>query len=102
LIDDLQLSLFGDRLDSFVPGAHKSPLFTSLKEKANEFIDAIILHFREVDLFHTGRPIAHVFADLIGCVTFLRGHEAKDQQITRQFFIDMRSSFWKENMGNLI
>ena len=102
MVDDLHLSLFSDRLDFIVPAANKSILFMSLKQKCNEFVNAIIVHLDELHMFETGRPVAHCFSDLIDCISFLRKsarQQRKNMKPASDIFLDSRISFWQRNLG---
>lgn len=102
LIDDLRLSLFADRFDSIVPEAKQSLLYQSLKAKSHELVNAIILHLDEIHMFESGRPIAHIFADLIACISFLRmraGWKGKNKRSASEKFLASRTRFWRRKLG---
>jgi hypothetical protein len=102
LTDDLYFSLFDDRLDSIIPEANKSFLFASLKNRSREFVNVFVLHLDELGMFETGRPIAHVFSDLIACITFLRKRATReiiDKKHDSDIFQMSRIEFWEEKLG---
>ena len=97
LVDDLHSKLFPEFFDDYV---HNSTLFARLYNHASQLLNHIILHLDGQNLFETGRPISHLFADMIACIHFLRnkvgmvdepGNMNKDvHEIT-----DARTAFWK-------
>ena len=102
IVDDLHLCLFSDRLDSSVPEAKKSSLFTTLKWKSDEFVNTIIAHLDELHMFETGRPIAHCFSDIIDCISFLRKtarQQRKNMKPASEVFISSRISFWQKTLS---
>ena len=102
MVADLHLSLFSDRLDFIVPEAERSILFTSLKQKCKEFVNAIIAHLDELRVFETGRPIVHCFSDLIECISFLRKtarQQKKNIKPGSEIFLASRISFWQKKLG---
>ena len=104
LIDDLGFSLFADRLNSIIAEANYSIVYKSLKGKSRELINAIILHLDEIHLFETGRPIDHIFADLIACISFLRqrvGSRGIGKKSPSEKFLASRKCFWERKLGIL-
>jgi hypothetical protein len=102
IVDDLHLSLFSDRLDSTVPAARESTLFMTLEQKSNDFINTIIAHLNGLRMFETGRPIAHCFADLIDCISFLRKtarQQRKNMKPASEAFVSSRISFWQRTLS---
>jgi hypothetical protein len=102
LIDDLRVSLFADRFDSIVPEANRSHLYRSLKANAYQLMDAIILHLDEVGMFESGRPVAHIFADVIACISFLRQiarGKPKSKKFVADKFLASRIRFWGKKLG---
>lgn len=79
-------------------------LFIQLSDCANGFLNHIILHFDNQHLFKTGRPISHIFADIIACVFFLRekaGHRNDKSTVTDQVheIVALREWFWHSKLG---
>lgn len=102
LIDDLRVSLFADRFDSIVPEANMSHLYRSLRENTYQLINAIILHLDEVGMFESGRPVSHIFADVIACISFLRQlarGKRKGKKIVSDKFLVSRTGFWGKKLG---
>ena len=69
LIKDLHSALYKGR---FNDGQSDSSLFVDLQGLANGFLNHIILRLDDWELFETGRPISHIFVDIIACIDFLR------------------------------
>jgi hypothetical protein len=102
LLTALKFALFGDRFDvsSSIP---ESILFNKLDRIANEYMRYIILRLSDENLFKTGRPISHVFVDVIACVKVLKAliksEDPSNEGIERTRFCTDRKEFWKINLG---
>lgn len=69
LIQSLYFALYNGRFEMEGRGSY---LFQLLKRHSDGYMEKIILHLDSRNLFGKGRPISHVFMDLIACITFLR------------------------------
>ena len=75
-----------------------------LRDCANGFLNHIILRFDSQHLFETGRPISHVFADIIACLFLLRekaGVRDDTSTVTDQIheIVALREWFWHSKLG---
>jgi hypothetical protein len=108
LIESLALALsFPERFQKRLPAAERTRLFQLLSKKADEFIDALILRLDEKKVFETGRPISHVFADMIGCITFLKEQARTDGSkisTSKEFaeIEELRRCFWWQTLGTYL
>ena len=99
LYDDLETCLYARR---FVP-EESSPLFMALHKAAKRFIFSMILRMEERNVFNV-RPIAHVFADIIACVSFIRKTVAlgNEDQCSYSEECDniskLREDFWDQKL----
>lgn len=103
LLTDLHLAFYGQRFQVVEYG---SALFTHLCDHANGFLDFILLHFDSHSLFQTGRPIAHIVADIMACIAFLReeaGNKYASSSCTEQVrkIEKRRKDFWYSRLGNI-
>jgi hypothetical protein len=107
LINDLHFALYGTRFQDIEPDS----LFLRLRACANDFLNLVILRLDSQHLFETGRPISHVFVDIIACLFFLRekaGMKDDKSSIIDQVYeiVALREWFWhikfsKKNLTNL-
>jgi hypothetical protein len=107
LLTALTFALFEDRFGA--PSStldfrsSQSKLFNLLNQIANEYMRHIILRLRGENLFKTGRPISHVFLDIIDCVKSIKDLAKKedpgDEGKERAKFCDSRDEFWKPKLG---
>jgi len=92
---DLERTLYGVRFDR---KEELSPLYQSMHVEANRFLVCIILSLQRHEDVFAGRPLSHVFVDLISCVHFFRAIVAVEDPITEaaelQQFLDKRKEFW--------
>jgi hypothetical protein len=98
LIQDLHAALYRQRLQDQEPN---SAVFKCLKDRAEEFLDYILLSFDHENYFETGRPISHTVLDIMACVEYLRekaGME-KDRSCMTSEFPERRVHFWKGKLG---
>lgn len=98
LVQDLHAALYRQRLQD---EEQKSPVFKCLKDRADEFLDYILLSFDHENFFETGRPISHTVLDIIACVSYLRkkAEMENDQSCMSTEFSELRSLFWKGKLG---
>jgi hypothetical protein len=101
LINDLHDALYGRR---FKDVEEFSPLFNCLLDRANAFLNHILLCFDSQQLFETGRPISHIVVDIIACVNYLREKaEMKSDKSIRSDQIHeitaLREWFWHSKLG---
>jgi hypothetical protein len=101
LIDDLHDALYEKR---FRDSEQRSPLFRSLSDVADGFVNHIILELHANAFFESGRPIAHIFADLIACILFLkelagRSDDSSSQADQLQEIQALRERFWRNKFG---
>jgi hypothetical protein len=105
LVEDLTSALcFPERFQRGLPAAERTKLFQHLFKRSEEFVNAIILRLDERELFESGRPIAHVFSDVVGCISFLRNQAAKeDSQMSSsdefEDFERLRRLFWWDKLS---
>jgi hypothetical protein len=105
LLKDLTSALrFPERFQLGLPAAERTRLFQHLFKTSEEFINAIILRLDERGLFASGRPIAHVFSDVISCISFLRNQAVKeDSQMSSsdefEEFERLRGTFWRDKLS---
>ena len=94
LIDDLRKAFYDNRFNERVNG----PLFQQLLDRANGFLRHVILRFDNQRLFETGRPISHIFADIIACLSLLRDKAAMETEDNNHVdeIVTLRKQFWKE------
>ena len=99
LIHDLHDSLYGQRLQDSV----QAPLFTHLEAICNGFLNHIILALDKKGLFESGRPVAHVFVDIIACIRFLRELARNSDDESDQFpkLEELQRLFWRDKFGTL-
>jgi len=101
LIGDLESTLYTDhRFLGGLPEANTSCLFKKLQSFGEHFASAMILRLDERGLYLQGRPIAHVFADVIDIVRFLREKMGIDDDqtsnsILTRLVVQRRKAFWK-------
>lgn len=100
LINDLHFAFYGYSFQDVV----KDFLFTQLRDRADDFLNLVILRLDNMNLFETGRPISHVFADIIACLVFLReraGMKEDRSSITDQVLeiVALREWFWHGKFG---
>lgn len=79
-------------------------LFRRLRDRANDFLNHVILRLDSQNLFETGRPVSHIFADIIACLVFLReraGMKDDRSSITEQVYeiVHLREQFWHDEFG---
>jgi hypothetical protein len=105
LVKDLASALcFPERFHIGLPAAERTTLYSRLFTMSEEFINTIILRLDERGLFESGRPIAHVFSDVISCISFLRSqaeNEDSGMSSSDEFkkFERFRKSFWQRCYG---
>lgn len=107
LLSALMFALFNDRFGA--PSSildfrsSESMLFNLLDQIANEYMRHIILRLRGEGLFRTGRPISHVFLDIIACVKSLKALAKREgpsnEGTERKLFCAARKEFWKVKLG---
>lgn len=100
LIKDLHVALYGQLFQD----RETSPFFECLTNRANGFLNYILLIFDHQKLFESGRPISHIIVDIIASVNYLRDKaEMKDDasDIDDQLleFKTERKLFWKGKLG---
>jgi hypothetical protein len=119
LIIHLRFALYGKRFDG---EHHRSKVYEQLKSNSNGFMYLLILQpdAGAEKLFQSGRPISHVFKDIIDCIDFLRRKAkenppkdsrsentlrdaaeenigSKEQQ--KKEFSDQQQTYWKNMLG---
>lgn len=103
LLKDLGTALYGNRLE---PERLRSKLYAQLQTNARGFMRHLILQLSagEEKLFESGRPLCHVFVDIIACITFLKrraGDEKEKEMSLKEMHIDIctdRKEFWRRQM----
>jgi hypothetical protein len=103
LIKDLHASLYGER---FKDVEALSPLFNCLRDRAEGFINHILISFDSQQFFETGRPISHIVVDIIACVNYLRekAEMKNDKSIASDQTYEitaLREWFWHSKLGIL-
>jgi hypothetical protein len=96
LLDDLRHAFYERR---FQVVESNSYFFNHLRDHANGFVNHILLQFDKQGLFESGRPIAHIFVDIIASLSLLRrkaSHETDKTTITEQVceFETERKTYW--------
>lgn len=100
LYSDLESCFYAHR---FVPEV-LSPLFKALHKEAKRFIFSMILRMEERNVFNL-RPISHVIADIIACVSFTRETVALGDEKQCHFSEEwdkiskLREEFWRETLA---
>ena len=98
LIADLKTKLYPlDPFDKGIsPELETTTLFIGLHKKATQFLNAIILRLDVSEAFDSGRPIAHVIADVIGCIKLVREHAGNEINPNLYCEIDdRRKKYWQ-------
>jgi len=101
LLHALRFALFGSRFDSKTA---ISDLFNHLEGIAWGYTRYLIHVLDMKKLFQTGRPISHVFLDVIASVTFMKdlakmdGSSNKETELAR--FWAERQTIWKGKLGS--
>jgi hypothetical protein len=110
----IDYSLFADLETSLYRGVFsqrkESPLYCALREISDGFLFLMILRLDELqgpgNIF-TGRPISHVFSDIVACVDFLRRRAAlKPGQQTcyateYKTLSNSRKTFWHSKLTDV-
>ena len=98
LLHALSFALFGSRFDSKTT---ISGLFQLLEGIASGYTRYLIHRIDMKKLFETGRPISHVFLDVIASVTFMKDLAKMDKKETElpKFWAE-RQTFWKGKFGS--
>jgi hypothetical protein len=100
LIHDLHDVLYDQRLQD---SAKQSYLFKKLEATCDGFLNHIIIVLQNKALFESGRPLAHIFVDIIACIRFLRklAGNAEDDSDQLPIFEKLRRLSWREKFGTL-
>jgi hypothetical protein len=99
LYNDLEYCLYTCR---FVP-EESSPLFIALHKEAKRFVFSMILRMEERNVFNF-RPISHVIADIIACVSFTRETVALENEKQCHYAEEwdkiskLREEFWHKTL----
>lgn len=96
----MHFAFYNDRFQD----VQNDSLFMQLRECADGFLNHIILRFDSQELFKTGRPISHIFADIIACLLLLRekvGVRDDKSTVTDRIheIVALREWFWHEKLG---
>jgi hypothetical protein len=107
LLKALETALYGNRLK---PERLRSKLYAQLQCNARGFMRHLILKLGagEEKLFESGRPLCHVFVDIIACITFLKrraGDENENETSLKEMHIDIcteRKEFWRRRTSHAL
>lgn len=96
LWEDLDHELYRRRFD---PKTLGSSLYEALQKEAKRFLICIIISLHQHGDVFTGRPISHVFADMIRSIVFFRSilktPKQIDEETELEMFLKRRQTFWK-------